>query len=139
MITRGICNSFKTELLRGVHQEGDDYKIALYGEAANLSKATTTYTSANEVGPTGDYVAGGKSLVGLTVVLEGDVAILDWDTDPQWSGVTMTARGALIYNASRGNAAVGVLDFGHDVTATNGPFVVELPAPEVDKALIRFS
>lgn len=139
MIVRGVCNSFKAEILRGVHQEGDAYKIALFTSAANLSKATTAYDPAGEVPATGNYSPGGSLLNGFSVVLDGDVAILDWDVDPSWAGVTMSARGALIYNATRGNKAVGVLDFGQDITSTNGPFVVELPEPTVSKALVRLT
>lgn len=137
MITRALCNSFKTEILRGIHQEGDLYKVALFTALATLSKATTVYDGVGEVAPSGDYITGGQALAGFAVTLEADVALLDWAVDPVWGTTTVTARGALVYNASRGNRAVAVLDFGGDISSTNGPFTIELPAPNAAHALIR--
>ncbi len=42
-ITTAICNSFKLDALAGTHQPGDTYRIALYTNAATLSKETTAY------------------------------------------------------------------------------------------------
>ncbi len=139
-ITAAICNSFKTELLAMTpHTAGDTYKIALFTSAATLSKATTAYAATNEVGNSGDYAAGGQTLVGFTVTLDTDTAILDWTTDPLWTGATITARGALIYNSSRSNKAVAVLDFGGDITSTAGNFLVTLPAAAAATAVIRIA
>jgi len=99
-ITAAVCNSFKTELLAMTpHTAADVYKIALYTSAATLSKSTTAYSATNEVGNSGTYAAGGLTLVGFTASLDTDTAILDWTTDPVWTGATITARGALIYNS----------------------------------------
>jgi hypothetical protein len=139
MITQAMCNSFKKELLEGVHGAADVYKIALYTPGATLSKATTVYSATNEVGASGTYGAGGSDLVGFMTALDGDTAYIDWTTDPEWTGATITARGALIYNSSKGNKAVAVLDFGADITSTNGTFHVTLPAPAGATALIRIT
>jgi len=137
-ITAAVCNSFKTELLAMTpHTAADVYKIALYTSAATLSKATTAYSATNEVGNSGTYAAGGLTLVGFTASLDTDTAILDWTTDPQWTGATITARGALIYNSSRSNKALAVLDFGADITSTAGTFTVALPSPTAAAGLIR--
>jgi hypothetical protein len=40
-ITAALCNSYKKEILDGVHEAADTYKIALYTSSATLSKATT--------------------------------------------------------------------------------------------------
>jgi len=121
-ITAAICNSFKKELLdgSGTHLAADVYKIALYTSDATLNKNTTAYSATNEVGNSGTYAAGGQSLSGFTVVLDGDTAILDWTSNPQWTSATIAAAGALIYNSSRSNKAVAVLDFGGVITSTNG-------------------
>lgn len=126
-ITTEICNSYKLELIRGVHNTGDVYKIALYTSAATLNKASAVYSATNEASGTG-YTAGGKILAGEASALSGDVAYLDF-TDPVWTGASFTARGALIYNSSQGDKAVASYDFGADVTATAGDFTVSLPAP----------
>lgn len=137
-ITQAFCNSFKKELLDMTpHTAADDYKIALYTSSATLSKATTAYSATNEVGDSGTYSAGGQSLSGWTVALDTDTAYIDWSTDPEWTGATISAAGALIYNATRSNKAVAVLDFGGTITSTNGTFKVTLPAPAAATALIR--
>lgn len=138
-ITAAICNSFKQELLAMTpHTAADTYKIALFTSSATLSKATTAYSTTNEVSGTG-YSAGGATLSGFSVSLDTDTAILDWTTDPTWASSTITARGALIYNSSRSNKAVAVLDFGSDITSTAATFTVTLPAASAAAGLIRFT
>lgn len=127
-ITTAICNSYKQEVLQGIHASGDVYKIALFTSAATLDKTTTTYSTTNEASGTG-YTAGGANLSGFTTALSGDTAYIDWTTDPSWASATITARGAMIYNSSKANRAVAVYDFGSDVTSTNGTYTVSLPAP----------
>lgn len=135
-ITQAFCNSYKLEILQGVHEAADTYKIALYVSAATLNKSTTVYAATNEVVGTG-YTVGGATLSGFSVTLDTDTAMLDWTTDPTWPAATITARGALIYNSTQGNKAVAVLDFGSDITSTNGTFTVQLPAPAAATGLIR--
>lgn len=138
-ITAAICNSFKQELLAMTpHTAADVYKIALFTSTATLSKATTAYAATNEVSGTG-YSAGGATLSGFSVTLDTDTAILDWTSDPSWASSSITARGALIYNSSRTNKAVAVLDFGADITSTNGTFTVTLPAATAAAGLVRFA
>lgn len=134
-ITTAICNSFKQEILQGIHLAADTYKIALYSNAATLSKATTAYSTTNEITGTG-YTAGGATLSGYAASLSGDTAFLDW-SDPSWANATITARGAMIYNASRSNKAVAVYDFGADVSSTNAAFTVTLPAADASNAVVR--
>jgi len=140
-ITAAVCNSFKKELLdgSGTHLATDVYKIALYASAATLSKSTTAYSATNEVPDSGTYAAGGQALSGFTCSLDTDTAILDWSTDPLWTSATITARGALIYNSSKSNKAVAVLDFGGDITSTNGNFLVTLPAATAAAATVRIA
>lgn len=135
-ITQAVCNQFKEDLLAGVHQPADDYKIALYESTATLDAATTAYTVTGEVSGTG-YTAGGVSLQGYTAGSGSNVAWVDWTTDPSWANATITARGALIYNATRTNAAVAVLDFGADISSTNDTFTVTLPAAGASTAIVR--
>jgi hypothetical protein len=137
-ITAAVCNSFRQELLAMTpHTAADVYKIALYTSTATLSKSTTVYSATNEVANSGSYAAGGITLAGFTVTLDTDTAILDWTTDPVATTATITARGALIYNSSRSNKAVAVLDFGADITSTAGNFTVAFPAAAAATGLIR--
>jgi len=138
-ITAAVCNSYKKEVLDGVHEAGDTYKIALYTSAATLSKATTAYSATNEVANGNGYTTGGATLAGFTTALDTDTAMLDWSTDPTWPAATITARGALIYNSTQSNKAVAVLDFGADITSTNGTFTVAFPAAAAATALVRIT
>ena len=136
-ITQTVCTSFKKELLEGVHNLGSDtIKIALYTDAATLGADTTTYSTDNEVSGTG-YTAGGVQ-IGATVSSDGTIAYVDFD-DATWASSSFTARGALIYNSSKSNKAVMVLDFGDDKTSNNSTFTVGMPANTSTAALIRIT
>jgi hypothetical protein len=138
-ITSALCNSFKHEILTGgIHVlTTDTIKLALYSSSATLNEDTTAYTTTNEVSGSG-YSAGGETLTGVSVSLSGSVAIVDF-SDPSWSGASFTARGALIYNSSKSNRAIAVLDFGSDKTASGGQLRVTLPAAAADTAIIQFA
>jgi hypothetical protein len=126
MITQAICKSFKNELVTGVHVFGTDvFKLALFLAAATLNKDTAAYASTNEMVAAG-YSAGGIVLANISVAFNGDELRITWD-DPIWTPVSFLAAGALIYNASKGNKAVAVLDFGGNITSTLDDFTVDLP------------
>jgi len=136
-ITSSICDSYTQELFSGTHTNTDTYKIALFTSAATLSSATTAYATTNEVVGTG-YTAGGVALTGFATSIDTGVAILDF-ADVSWAASTITARGALIYNSSKTDKAVAVLDFGSDITSTAGTFSIAFPAPAAATGLIRIS
>ena len=142
-ITQAIANSFKKELLEGQHEfqfGGDKFKLALYSSSATLNSATTSYTTTGQVGDSGTYTAGGGALVQpnpSTSVASG-VAIVDFN-DLSFTGATITARGALIYNTSATNKAVAVLDFTSDKVSTDGTFTIIFPAFTTSAAILRIS
>jgi hypothetical protein len=143
--TNAICNSFKKELLQGKHDfdaASDTYKLAMYTSVATLGASTENYTTSNEVASSG-YTAGGKALVNQGVKVSSGVAITDF-ADLSFTGVTLTARGALIYNTTTDGGtgttdAVAVLDFGGDKTATAGTFTIQFPAFTTSAAILRIS
>ena len=142
-IDQAVCNSFKSELLGGVHDfdsgSGQVFKLALYQSNAVLNATTTVFTSTNEVGNTGTYTTGGGLLQGQTVSLDGSVGIVDF-ADLSFTGVTLSALGAVIYNTSFGsNAAVCVLDFGAVKTATSGTFTILFPNFTSSAAILRIA
>ena len=143
-ITQAIANAFKKQLLEGDQNfsssSGDVFKLALYTSSATLNSATTSYTTTQEVPASGQYTAGGGALTGQNTSIASGVAIVDFN-DLSFTGVTLTARGALIYNTSSAvtNAAVAVLDFGADKTATSGTFTVQFPAATTSAAILRIS
>lgn len=127
--------SFKRELYEGAHDFlTDTINIALYTNSATLDADTTVYTTSGEASGTG-YVAGGKVLTGVTVASANGVAYVNF-ASATWSPAGFTCRGALIYNASKGNKSIAVLDFGADKTATTS-FTVQMPVSGPQTALIR--
>lgn len=135
MFVQTLTTSFKQQLLLAVHDFSvDTFKIALYTSNADLNAATTVYTTTGEITGTG-YTATGKTLTGTTVTVSGTTAFVDF-ANAVWSPATFTTRGALIYNASKGNKAVAVLDFGADKTPTT-TFTVQMPVNTATAALIR--
>ena len=135
-ISQAMVTSFKVELFGGIQDlDTDTIKIALFTSAATLNAATTAYSTTNEVVGTG-YVAGGNTLAGATISSSGTTAFVDF-SDTTWTSATITARGALIYNSSKANRAIAVLDFGSDKTSTAGDFTVQMPVADASNALIR--
>jgi hypothetical protein len=134
-IQQTLTTSFKQDILRGVHDlETDIIKMALYSATADIGEDTVVYTPVGETSGTG-YTAGGTMLTGVAVMTSGTTAYVGF-TDPSWNPASFTARGALIYNASKGGKAIAVLDFGADKTAA-ATFTVRMPASTATSALIR--
>jgi hypothetical protein len=138
-ITQALCTSFKVECLTAIHDftngTGDTFKIALYTSSAVLGESTAAYTTTGEVVGTG-YVAGGNTLTSNTPTSSGTIAFCDFD-DTSWAASTITARGALVYNSSKANRAVMVLDFGLDRSSSASTFTVQMPAADSSNAIIR--
>ena len=140
-ITQAMCTSFKQELLVGTHNftnsSGNSFKLALYTSSASLGAGTTAYTSSNEASGT-NYSATGAALTNVTPTTSGTTAFCDF-SDLTFSNVTITARGALIYNDTQSDKAVCVLDFGGDKTATAGDFTIQFPTADASNAIIRIA
>lgn len=137
-ITQAMCTSFKVQLLAGDHDfDTDTFKIALYTSSATLDASTTAYSATNEVSGTG-YTAGGNTLTAVAPTSSGTTAYVDF-SDTTWSSSTITARGALIYNSSKSNKAVAVIDFGSDKSSTAGDFTVQFPTADASNAIIRIA
>jgi hypothetical protein len=134
MIQQGATTIFKLNLLNGVENfTTDTYKIALYTALADLGPTTTVYTTTNEITGTG-YVAGGNTLTNVVPAANDSVAYISF-LNTTWNPASFTARGALIYNSATG-AAVAVLDFGSDKTAST-TFTVTFPTATASDAIIR--
>ena len=136
-IVQTQTTSFKKELYQGIHDLTTDVlKIALYTANADLNEDTTAYTTTAEITGTG-YSAGGKILTGTTISSSGFTAFVDFD-DVVWNPAAFTTRCALIYNSSKANRAIAVLDFGSDKTAST-TFTIVMPVNDANSALIRSS
>jgi len=137
-----MCTSFKTELLKGVHNftaASNVFKLAMYTNSASFNAATTAYTSSNEVSGT-NYTAKGNAITTVTPVASSTTALVDMD-NVVFSNVTLTGvRGALIFNeAASGDPTVCVLDFGSDKAASAGDFTVVMPTADASNAIIRIA
>jgi hypothetical protein len=167
-LTQAMCTSFKRQILVGMHNfratasGGDTFKIALYSSSATYDANTTAYSATGEVTGT-NYTAGGNALTGNNVSFTNTNATAGTGfcnfSATTWTTATITARGAIIYNSTglgRGasstnndwfsgvnatsvNAAVCVLDFGADKTATAGDFTINFPAFNATSAIIRIA
>ena len=142
--TSAICNSFKTEILKAVHNftasTGNTFKIALFTSSATLGAGTTAYaaTGMNEMSGTG-YTAGGKALTTVTPSLDSTTACCDFD-DISWTSATFTANACLIYNDSAsGDPAVCAVAFGGDKAVSSGTFTIQFPAKAATTAIVRIA
>jgi len=140
--TNAICNSFKKELLQATHNfgttagTGNKFKLAMYTTNATIGASTTSFTTGGQVTSPAGYTSGGKALVNSGTSLASAVAITNF-SNLSFTNVTLTARGALIYNTSASNKAVCVLDFGGNKTATAGTFTIQFPAFTTTAAILR--
>jgi len=146
-ITQAMSTLFKKDVMLGDHSlDTNTLHIALYTSSATLSAATDGYITANEVANGNGYTTGGERLTFTSPVVavaeNGTSGVFDAD-DPEWTSATFTARGALIYNKTLGDAssnsrgAIAILDFGGDFTVSGGSFKVVFPAPTANNAIIR--
>jgi hypothetical protein len=144
-ITSAICNSFKTEILKAVHNftasTGDTFNIALYTSSATLGAGTTAYSSSNEITNTSGsaYDPKGKALTSVTPVLDSTTAVCDF-ADISWTSASFTANGCLIFNEdATGDPAVCAVAFGGDKTVSSGTFTVQFPAAAATTAIVRIA
>ena len=143
-ITSAICNSFKQEILVGTHNftasSGNAFKLAMYTSSASLGAGTTAYSSSNEISNTSGsaYSAGGKTIVSVTPVLDGTVAVCDF-ADISFTSASFTANGCLIYNDTQADKAVCVVAFGGDKTVSSGTFTIQFPAADASNAIVRIA
>ena len=141
-IQQGLTNSFKQEMLQaGQNLLTDTLYMALYTAFADIGPLTTVYIPTNEVTGTG-YAAGGVAVTGATLGTQttgpdAGTVYVDFN-NVSWPGANFVARGALIYNVTRSNKTVAVLDFGSDKTFTSTNNTVTMPANTATTALIRF-
>ena len=137
-IQQTLTTSFRQQILLGQHDLAvDTIKVALYTAFATLGLETTAYSVTDEITGTG-YVAGGKVVTGVTISTAPSGVVYVSFNDVTWSPAAFTCRGALMYNASKSNKSIAVLDFGADKTCAN-TFTLQMPPNTATAALLRFS
>ena len=141
-ITSAVCNTFKTEVLRAIHNftnGGNTFRLALYTSSATLNKTTTAYTTSNEVANGNGYTTKGAALTNVTPALSGDTAVCDF-SNISFTSASFTARGCLIFNdTASGDPSVCAIAFGGDKTVTSGTFTIEFPAADASNAILRIA
>ena len=141
-ITSAVCNSFKTEVLRAVHNftnGGNTFRLALYTSDATLNKSSTAYTTSNEVANGNGYTTKGAALTNVTPALSGDVACCDFE-NISFTSASFTTRGCLIFNdTATSDPAVCAIDFGGDKTVSSGTFTIQFPTPDASNAILRIA
>ena len=144
-ITSAVANTFKTEILKAVHNftatSGNTFNLALYTSSATLSASTTAYSDTAEITNSSGtaYTAKGNALTSGTPVLESSTAVCDF-ADTSWTSASFTANGCLIFNDSAsGDPAVCAVAFGGDKTVSSGTFTVQFPAAAATTAIVRIA
>ena len=142
-ISQAMSTLFKKDVLLGDHSlDTNAIYIALYTSSATLNATTDGYITANEVANGNGYTTGGNALASKAVTENSTSGIFD-AADPEWTSATFTARGALIYNKTLGDAssnsrgAIAILDFGGDFSVSGGTFRIVFPAATANNAIIR--
>lgn len=130
-----VYNSFKKKIMDGsIDLDTDTIKIALVTSSYTPSADNDDFwddVSANEVGASGTYSAGGATLT-VTISQDNtdDEGVFD-ATDVSWTTATITARYAVIYK-STGVAGtsplVCLIDFGGNQTSSGGTFAITFAA-----------
>ena len=148
-IASAVCSSFKTEVLRAIHNftasSGNAFKLALYTSSANLGATTTAYAtnpgggSNTEVANGNGYTTAGVALTNVTPALDGTTACCDF-ADVSFTSASFTANGCLIYNdTASGDPAVCSIAFGGDKTVSSGTFTIQFPAATSSAAILRIA
>lgn len=130
-----VYNSAIEDAIEGrIDFDTDTFKIMLVTSSYTPNKDTHTKRSdvTNEVSGTG-YSSGGDT---TAVTVTNDTANDRIDVEfgnVSWASSTITAAAGVIYKARGGLSSadelVAYLDFGGDVTSTNGTFQVTVTSP----------
>ena len=155
--TQAMCNSFKSELLQGIHvftatnpvrvvSTADTFKVALFTVGATINAQSTAYASTNEVATSGTYSAGGATITAgsgwnsITIGTQTTTTGIAYTTPTAslaWTGVTFASFDcALLYNSSQSNKAVAAYTFSAQ-TVTAGNFTLTMPTNAASTALLN--
>ncbi len=145
--TQAVCNSFKQEIMQGIHALGttviraattkDVLKAALFFATATINKSTTAYSTTGEVTGT-NYSAGGVTVANATEpALDGDTAHWTPSANFTWSNVTLTAFDCvLLYNSTQSNKSIACFTFGSQ-SVNAGNFTLTMPTNDGTTGLLR--
>lgn len=139
-IEQGVCTSYLLALAQAQMNLSTTttqvFRVALYTANAVLSPDTSTYITEGEIPSTGGYTAGGIVLTFANYASATGRVVTASFNNAIWPAATISAAGALIYNATT-NVAIAVLDFGGTKSTNGTDFVVRMPANLPTTALLR--
>lgn len=133
-----VTDSYREQMIQGIHTLTDTYMVSLYTSLATLGLSTTGYTTVDEC-TGGNYPAGGIVMPTAVAVLDVNTAILTFSNATFINLVQSDVRGCLIYNATKSNDSVAVFDFGSSISLFNSDFTLVVPAATATTGLIRFA
>jgi len=118
-------------LNKEIDWDTDTIKVALLTNSYTPDQDAHNYFDdvvANEVTGTG-YTAGGNTLANKTNSYNSSTNVITLDADDTtWSSSTITARYAVVYDATPSTNAtrplIGYVDFGSDQSSSNGNFTI---------------
>jgi hypothetical protein len=132
-----VYNSFMRDIATGqVDCDTDIFKMMLVTSSYVASKSHDRRDDiTNEVAAGGGYTAGGN-VISLTVGTTdnvGNKVDINFSV-PSWTSATITARAGVIYKSTNtavpsADQLVGYVDFGSNITSTNGTFAVTVSTP----------
>jgi hypothetical protein len=119
-------------LNKEIDWDTDTIKVALLTNAYTPDQDVHNYLDdvvAHEVTGATGYTAGGNTLANKTNSYNSATNVITLDADDTtWSSSTITARYAVIYDASPATNAtrplIGYVDFGSDQSSSNGNFTI---------------
>lgn len=129
-----IYNSCLNDMATGaIDFDTNSFKILLVTSSYAPNKDTHTKRSdvTNEITGTGYTAGGSSSAVTVTNDTANDRIDINF-ADVSWSSATLTAAAAVIYKTTGTASAdnlVAYLDFGGNVTSTNGTFTLDITSP----------
>lgn len=160
--TQGMCTSFKSELLTGIHNFGtgvvragttaDTFKALLVLTSATVDATqtnvgtpgtgtpTTANIGTNEVSGT-NYTAGGVTVTNATApTTSGTTAYWTPSASITYTNVTLSTsfNTVVIYNNTQGGKTVSVHTFGAQ-TVTAGTFSLTMPTNAAGTALLNIA
>lgn len=123
-----------TVINKGYNSLDEVWYLIISNPVTTLDLITETVTFLT---PVYSYTAGGNTLVVSGPSSDGIAAYVNFENSV-WNNTSFYTAGGLIYNASKSNASVAVLNFGNNKTAS-GTFTVQFPASTSSTAIIRIT
>lgn len=129
--------AFLSAFNKEIDWDTDTIKVMLCSSAYTPDQDVHRYKSevTNEITGTG-YTAGGATLSSATATYTGGTNVIALDgNDVSWASSTLTARYAVVYDATPGTDAtrplISYVDFGADVSTTAGTLTITWDATGV--------